>query len=142
MSRGLIDSVRLMGSRPSAEMPKYFAVADVLLVTLVRSPIFALTIPSKVQAYLACGRPIVAALDGEGARVVEESGAGLTCAAQSPEQIVDRVRELQSMTEDKRVAMGIAGRIYFERNFALSGLNMRLEKDLRQMSAEYLKCAS
>ncbi len=55
-------------------MPRFFALADALLVTLKPEPIFALTIPSKVQAYLACGRPIVAALDGEGARVVREAG--------------------------------------------------------------------
>ena len=62
-------------------MPRYFALADALLVTLRNQPIFSLTIPAKVQSYLACGKPIIAALDGEGARVVQEAGAGLTAEA-------------------------------------------------------------
>src|SRR5262249_27745719 len=73
-ARGL-GNVRLLGQRPSEEMPRLFAQADVLLATLRREPIFAYTIPSKIQSYLACGRPIIAAMDGEGGRIVREAGA-------------------------------------------------------------------
>ena len=77
----LEDRVHLLGKRPMERMPRYFALADALLVTLKRDPIFSLTIPGKLQSYLACGRPVVAALDGEGARVIKESGTGLVAPA-------------------------------------------------------------
>src|SRR5207245_301219 len=66
--RGLQASFHLLGQRPPQRMPRYFAHADVLLATLRREPIFAYTIPSKIQAYIACGKPVIAALEGEGGR--------------------------------------------------------------------------
>ena len=77
-----LHSVRLPGRFPVEAMPGIFAQSSALLVTLARNPIMSLTIPSKLQAYLAAGRPVIGALDGEGARVVVESGAGLACPAE------------------------------------------------------------
>ena len=54
-------------------------------------PTFALTVPANVQAYLVTGRPIIAMLDGEGARIVAESGAGLTCGAGDASALASRV---------------------------------------------------
>ncbi|HWR26537.1 MAG TPA: glycosyltransferase family 4 protein, partial [candidate division Zixibacteria bacterium] len=65
--RGLRNTVHLIGRHPAETMPRFFALADALLVTLKKEPIFSLTIPSKVQSYLACAKPVIAALDGEGA---------------------------------------------------------------------------
>ena len=82
--RGLNDVVHLLGRYPVECMPRFFALADALLVTLKKEPIFALTIPSKIQTYLACGRPVIAGLDGEGARIIDEAKAGITCSAEDP----------------------------------------------------------
>ena len=54
-------------------MPHFFSSADLLLVSLKKDPIFSLTIPNKVQSYMACGKPIIASLEGEGKRIIEES---------------------------------------------------------------------
>ena len=72
--RGLGKTVHLLGRYPVESMPRFFSLADVLLVTLKDEPIFALTIPSKIQSYLACAKPLIACLNGEGARVVDEAG--------------------------------------------------------------------
>jgi glycosyltransferase involved in cell wall biosynthesis len=125
--RGLTDNFRLLGSRPVEAMPRYFSLADVMLVTLKREPIFSLTIPSKVQSYLACGRPIVAALDGEGARIVEEAGAGLTAPAEDPEALATAVLAMYKMTVAERSVMGLRGRAYFEKNFERNLLLVRLD---------------
>ena len=61
---GLKDTVHLLGHRPVETMPRYFALADAMLVTMLRDPVFALTVPSKVQSYLACAKPIISAADG------------------------------------------------------------------------------
>lgn len=115
--RGLAKQFHLLGQRPVESMPGYFSAADVLLVTLRADAVFALTVPSKVQSYLACGRPIVASINGEGAEVVRESGAGLACPAEDPEQLAEAVTSLFRMPRDKRHAMGRNGRAYFEKNF-------------------------
>ena len=57
------------------EMPYFFSHADALLVSL-KSDIFSLTIPNKVQSYMACGKPIIASLSGEGKKIIEESKSG------------------------------------------------------------------
>ena len=123
----LKNNVHLLGKHPAEAMPRYFSLADVLLVTLRKEPIFALTIPSKVQPYLACGKPIIAALDGEGARVIQEAGAGLTVPAENPHRLAEAVLAMYHMEESDRRAMGDRGRIYFEENFDRSLLLNRLD---------------
>lgn len=115
--RGLSGTVHLLGRYPAETMPRFFSLSDALLVTLKKEPIFALTIPSKIQSYLACAKPIIAALDGEGARVVEEAGAGITCPAENPTELAQAVLKMFRMTPEKRDSMGRRGRKYFEDNF-------------------------
>jgi glycosyltransferase involved in cell wall biosynthesis len=133
VERGLKESVHLLGSRPADMMPRYFALADALLVTLKRDPIFALTIPSKVQSYLACARPVLAALDGEGARVVRESGVGIVCPAEDAKALAESVLRLSRMSSQERTAMGQRGRAYFEANFEREKSLDRLEGWMQEM---------
>jgi colanic acid biosynthesis glycosyl transferase WcaI len=139
--RGLSGSVRLLGQHPVESMPAYFALADALLVTLRDDPVFALTIPSKIQSYQACGRPIVAALNGEGARAIEESGCGLTCPAGDGEGLARAVMALYRMPVEERERMGARGRAYFAANFERSRLLDRLEGWMRA-DAQRDACAS
>jgi len=115
--RGLTGTVHLLGRRPQESMPRYFALADLLLATLRKDPIFALTIPSKIQSYLACGKPIVAALGGEGARVVVESGAGRSAPAGDANGLAKVIMEIYRLPEHERAAMGLRGRQYYETHF-------------------------
>lgn len=123
----LEERVHLLGRRPVETMPRYFALADALLVTLKRDEIFSLTIPSKVQSYLACGRPVVAALDGEGARVIQEAGAGVTAPAEDAEALAAAVLRMYRATVEERERMGYCGREYFEEHFEREKLLDRLE---------------
>jgi glycosyltransferase involved in cell wall biosynthesis len=74
---GLDDNFVFEGLLPVEEVPKYHTIADVLILALSRSPLFEYATPAKIQSYLAAGRPIVAAMDGEGQRIVNESGSGI-----------------------------------------------------------------
>ncbi len=138
--RGLSKNVHLLGRYPTEAMPRFFSLADALLVTLKKEPIFALTIPSKVQSYLACAKPIVAALDGEGARIIEESDAGLTCPAEDPEALADAILSMYKMPETERKGMGSRGRRYFEQHFERSMLLDRLDSWMKDVGV--LECAS
>jgi colanic acid biosynthesis glycosyl transferase WcaI len=132
--RGLNEIVYLLGRYPVETMPRFFALADAMLVTLRKDPIFALTIPSKVQSYLACGRPIVAALDGEGARIIDEAGAGLSVPAEDAERLARAVLSLYIMPKAEREAMGAKGRAYYLANFERNLLIDRLDKSIRALN--------
>ncbi|MFW7343396.1 glycosyltransferase family 4 protein [Pollutimonas sp. H1-120] len=123
--RGL-DNVILAGRYPAEEMPQFFSRAQALLVSLKRAEIFAHTVPAKVQSYLAAGRPIIASLDGEGARVVQDSGAGLVCAAEDVSGLIRCIENLYNMPASDREAMGQAGRNYFLENFEMGKQASRL----------------
>lgn len=126
----LQDNFIFHGSFPSEEMPKYFACADALLVSLKKSKIFSLTIPSKVQSYLACGKPIIASIDGEGARIIQEAKAGFTSPAEDKRELYHSVLKVYNMGDDERNAMGVNARNYFEGEFNSRMLIDNLEKIL------------
>ncbi len=140
-ARGLDGEFVLLGPRPSEAMPRYFAAADALLVTLRRDPAFALTIPSKLQSYLACGRPVIAALDGEGARIVTEAGAGFSSPAQNGQALADAVLALSQLPESERAAMGDRGRQYSQLHFSRDRLMDHLERWMTEV-ATGTPCAS
>ena len=127
IERNLMRTVHLLGRYPVEAMPRYFSLADALLVTLRKEPIFELTIPSKIQSYLACAKPIIAALDGEGARIIEEAGAGLTCPSENPGALAKAVLTLYNMPLSERQTMGMRGRTYFNSHFEHKMLLDRLE---------------
>jgi glycosyltransferase involved in cell wall biosynthesis len=98
-------------------MPAFMQKASVLLVTLTDKSIFALTVPNKVQAYLAIGRPIIACLNGEGARIVVEAGAGLATPAEDAKGLAKTILNVYKLTPVERKNMGENGRKYFQKHF-------------------------
>jgi glycosyltransferase involved in cell wall biosynthesis len=116
-ARGL-ENLHLPGSYPVETMPAFMQRASALLVTLADEEIFRRTIPSKVQAYLAAGRPILACLNGEGAELVAEAGAGLTVPAEDGPALAEAILHLYRMPQQEREAMGARGRLYYAEHFA------------------------
>jgi colanic acid biosynthesis glycosyl transferase WcaI len=124
---GLTEVFHFLGKHPAEKIPRYFSFADALLVTLKKDPIFALTIPSKVQSYLACSKPIVAGLDGEGNRIINEAEAGVTCPSENPEALAEAILKIYHKSDEERKQMGADGRRYFEKHFESEMLTSRLE---------------
>lgn len=133
-NRGLSNKVHFLGRYPLEAMPAFFSHADALLVALKKEPIFALTIPSKIQSYLACGRPVIAALDGEGANIIEEAGAGFTCPGGAPDALARVVLKMSEMPKPEREQMGRNGRAYYEANFDREMLLDRLEGWMKKLA--------
>lgn len=125
--RGLKDRVVMLGRHPLERMPAFFRGASALLVSLRAEPIFEMTIPGKVQSYLASGLPLLGMLDGEGARVIAESGAGLVCGAGDGAALARQVEALAAMDADARRDMGAAGKNYGAREFERERLMRALE---------------
>jgi glycosyltransferase involved in cell wall biosynthesis len=128
--RGLQNQFHLMGRYPAASMPGFYAQADALLLSLRREPLFELTAPGKLTSYLASGRPVIAALDGEGARIVDEARAGVSCPAGSPKLLAERVLQLYRMSADERARMGERGRLFCKQKFDRKVILDRLEQVL------------
>ena len=128
----LENYVHFLGKFPASEMADFFSCADALYVSLKDDYIFSLTIPSKVQSYLACGKPIIASLNGEGARIVEESGAGFSSIADDPNELVEIVTKMYNLKKEERDLMGLRGLEYFEREFKRSIVLDKIEDSLKQ----------
>jgi glycosyltransferase involved in cell wall biosynthesis len=132
-NRGLSKKFHFLGRHPLEAMPAFFSHADALLVTLRKDPIFTLTIPAKIQSYLACGRPVIAALDGEGAKVIDDAGAGFTCPAENSDALAQAVLKMYETPKSEREKMGACGRAYYEANFDRDMLLDRLEVWMREL---------
>lgn len=125
--RGLQDKVLLPGRFPVERMPSFFAHADALLVSLKRDPVFSMTIPGKVQSYLMAGIPLLGMLDGEGAAVIRDANAGLTCEASDSSGLSQAVLSMAAMTRKERKQLGLNGRKFAQKEFGRSQLMDRLE---------------
>lgn len=125
--RSLQDEVLMFGRFPPDRMPSFFQHADALLVSLKDEPIFAMTIPSKLQTYLSAGIPVLAMLNGEGADVVSDSGSGIICRAGDYVGLAQAVLKLSRSTSEERLEMGRKGRELSQREFDRDTLISRLE---------------
>ena len=114
--RGL-SNVHLPGRFPIETMPGFMRKASALLVTLSDENIFAATVPNKIQAYMAIGKPIIACLNGEGARLVIEAESGLAVPAEDAESLSDAVLKLYKMPLQERERLGDNGRRYYNKKF-------------------------
>ena len=112
-----LKGIILKGRHPVESMPQLLSNANALLVTLSDEPIFAKTIPNKIQAYLAVGRPILACLNGEGARVVNEAKAGIAVPAGDSKRLSEAILNLYKLPEKEMTIYGKNGREYYEKNF-------------------------
>jgi glycosyltransferase involved in cell wall biosynthesis len=127
LRRGLEHCFLMLGRFEVERMPSFYAHADALLVSLKRDPVFALTIPGKVQSYLMAGIPLLGMLDGEGAVVIRDAKAGLACPAGEGRELAKRVLELAAMSKDGRQQLGWNGRAYAEKEFSRKLLMDKLE---------------
>ncbi|MDM1398171.1 glycosyltransferase family 4 protein [Myroides odoratimimus] len=129
----LSEYVYFVGKFPSEEMPYFFSYADALYVSLKKDYIFSLTIPSKVQSYLACGRPILASLDGEGAKVVKEAKAGFISDSENVEELVINIEKIIMLSTEEKNMMGQNALDYFNKEFKRSVVLERLIRVLNNI---------
>jgi glycosyltransferase involved in cell wall biosynthesis len=134
-----LTNLHLPGRYPVETMPGLMQKAGALLVSLADEPIFAATVPNKVQAYLASGRPVVASMNGEGARVINEARAGLTCPAGDAKSLAAAVLTLFQMPADARAQLGVNGRRYFKDHFDHNMLTEQLIGHLQAASENHGK---
>jgi glycosyltransferase involved in cell wall biosynthesis len=126
MAQGM-KQVIFHGRKPLEEMPKYYAMADAMLVTMQKDQILSLTLPGKVQTYMAAGKPIIGAIDGETAQVITDAQCGLCGSAEDANALVENVRKFVKMNREQ---LGKNARVYYEGHFEKQLFMDFLEKNL------------
>ncbi|MCR9203377.1 MAG: glycosyltransferase family 4 protein [Halobacteriovoraceae bacterium] len=129
--RGLEETFFQLGRKPLETMPYYFKRADALLLTLRNSEIFSITIPSKLQSYLASGKPIVVGIDGEAAEIVNEWKAGVSSKAGDSDSLKDAILKLYNSNPDEKKEYGENAYECYEKEFHREKLVGNLEEIFR-----------
>ena len=114
-----LTNVRFLPRQPMSAMGTVLGLADVLLVHLKDHPLFDLTIPSKAQAYMASGKPVLMAVRGDAAQLVTQSGGGLVCEPEDPRSIAAAVAQFASMSPEERHSIGEAGKRFYDEQLSL-----------------------
>ena len=115
--KGLTQLVLFPGRFPASVMPALIARADASLLTLKKEPIFAITVPNRLQSYMACGKPILASIDGEAAGIISDAKCGLVAPAGDLPEFISLVEKFMETTSQERVTWGDNARAYFLKHF-------------------------
>jgi glycosyltransferase involved in cell wall biosynthesis len=132
-----LDNVRFLGRFPESEMSSLFAQADVLLIHLKDDPLFRITIPHKVFSYMAAGKPILAAVEGDAADIVLQARAGLTCPPENALALADALRHMHSIDANERIQMGLNGLSAARNRFTPEILVAEIERVLSEIVVEH-----
>jgi glycosyltransferase involved in cell wall biosynthesis len=126
----LSNKVIFMGNHSIEMMPSFFEKADIMLVSLKDEPVFSTTVPAKLQAYMASHKPILAMLNGEGARIVEEAGCGFSSNSNDFAGLLSNAEKFIRMSVAERIAMGDNGYNYYEKMFSFNAAISKLKSTL------------
>ena len=123
-----LTNVTFYGRRPLEEMPQFYAMADAMLLTLESDPILSMTLPGKLQSYMAAGKPVIAAIDGEAKRVIEESECGFCGKAEDAKTLAETIMRFVKCEDKESLANN--ARSYYEQHFEKERFIEELEKQL------------
>ncbi|NCC57849.1 MAG: glycosyltransferase WbuB [Synergistales bacterium] len=112
-----VENVLFHGQHPLEEMPRFYALADAFVVTLTKNKAISYTLPNKVQSYLAAGKPILGAIDGETRALIENSQCGLCAPAEDYHQLAVLIRKF-SKEKEKMREYGENARRCYDRAFS------------------------
>jgi glycosyltransferase involved in cell wall biosynthesis len=127
VNRGLQDVVILLGRYPLEDMPSFYSAADVLIVTLKESKAFSMTIPGKLQSYMAAGKPVLTMLSGEGSRVVKDADCGLVAMSGDYEAFSENIVAMSRFSIEELEKLGLNAKRYADEEFSRDKLISQLE---------------
>lgn len=127
-----LKNIQFLPRRPRNEIGTILNAADVLLVHLKRDPLFEITIPSKIQAYMSVGRPILVAVPGDASDLVTRAGAGLSCPSEDAGRLAETVLQFVSMSREERETMGRKGKDFYIKNLSMEVGVGHFEKIFRE----------
>jgi glycosyltransferase involved in cell wall biosynthesis len=128
-----LDNVIFLPGVPMAEVGAYLASADALMVHLKKDPLFTITIPSKTQAYMAAGKPLIMAVEGDAAQLVRDADCGVIAEPQNPLALADACIELSLLSEQTRSEMGQRGAEFYRQKLSLKVGVQRFGEHFRRL---------
>lgn len=133
----LQDTVHWVGRHPIEAMPFFFEKADVMLMTLMDIEIFNLTAPAKLQAYMSAGKPILAMMNGEGPRIIDDAKCGLSVSAGDSAALAFQIEKMSKMDKEDLIKMGQNGMAYQKEHFDLEKSMDHLCEIFEEMSVPF-----
>ena len=113
-----LENVIFYGRRPVEEMPKFYSMADAMLVTLTGEPLLSLTLPGKVQSYMAVEKAIIGAIDGETKTIVEEAQCGFISKSGDSKALAENILRFSMLSDEDRKQMESNSKSYYRNEFA------------------------
>lgn len=126
-----LDNLIFYGRKNIDEMPQYYSMADAMLVTMQKDEVLSLTLPGKVQSYMAAGKSIIGAIDGETRKVVESAKCGFVSKAEDVNDLVMQVRKFVSLKSEEREQLGVRAREYYNKYFSKETFMDHLETEVK-----------
>ena len=112
--RGVQNNFIMIPRQPAERIPELLSACDAAFISFKDEPLWTMTIPAKLQSYMACGMPIIASAAGETKRIIEESACGICCEIGNEVSLAEGIRKI--VCSDLKV-MQKNSRTYYEENF-------------------------
>ncbi|MBP3953159.1 glycosyltransferase family 4 protein [Bacillus suaedae] len=129
-SNNVSDMFNFIEKQPASRIPEFMAASDAAFLSLTNSPLFSMTIPAKLQSYMACGMPIIASAEGETCQIIKDSKSGFSSPAGDAEKLSEIIIELLSKTNEELIQLGQNAKVYYDRNFNKDDLLNRMDLNL------------
>jgi glycosyltransferase involved in cell wall biosynthesis len=127
-AKGLDNMFNFIPKQPATRIPEFMAASDAAFLSLTDSPLFAMTIPAKLQSYMACGIPNIASAAGETAKIIKESNSGLCGRPGDSEVLADNIINLANKSKEELIQLGDNARKYYDSHFNKSILLDKMDK--------------
>lgn len=128
-----LKNVEFYGRKPIEEMPRFYGMADAMLITLKDDKVMSYTLPGKIQSYMAAGKPIIGAINGEAEIVIRKAACGLTCEAENYKAFAKLIKEF--CDSDQKEQMGMNARKFYTSNYSKEKFMTSLEAALDHSEA-------
>lgn len=129
----LNDKVKMLGRHSLEKMPRFYEESDAMLITLQPKELYSMTIPGKLQSYLAAGKAVIGAIDGEAQRVILESQSGYCVPSGDYIGLAEAILKMSKLSSKELVEFGKNAKNYYKNHFAKSKIIHRFEEHLQQI---------
>ena len=128
-----LNNVSFIPRVESSEVSKYLNAANFLLVHLKDDPLFSITIPSKILAYLKSGKPILMGLKGDAKDILVNAKAGYTFEPNNSVDLEDKIKKMISLNSNQILEMGENGKAYYNNNLSIVSSVDKLERNFKKI---------
>lgn len=131
-----LNNLFLLGYMNENDLIKVISIANVLYLSLKKDSILNSTIPSKLQNYLASGKPIIASVSGEAKNIIKESECGLTCIPQNEKNLAETIIAISKLSDERLNEMGKNGLKFFIEHYHPNKINEKLANHIKNLIYE------